>query len=627
MSITDCTMIRVVAYFRMSDPKQEASIPEQKAWLASILGRESLDVVAEFMDAGIPGDEIQSRPGLQDLLAYCEREHREGRPVQALVCWEFGRFSRANSYRTAAIICRLMDAGVTRVLTNKGWIDFTNARDRLIQNLEQDLTNSGYAKKVSESVTRSCASRARKGQWTGGRTPYGYIVGPDHHLALGAPEHAEAVSDLFIAYDQTDTSLNRQAARLNKQGVPSPAHLHAMEAEAELVRLKARGEQIDPAHLDPGEPVRKRLERLHRVAAQKGKPWTKSSVWTILSNPLYTGDFYYGRRQAGKYHTVSKEKGSQERGVVLTKNGKVAQVENDASEWFITPDTHPALVSREAFERVKGKLLAANLAAPEETRRKRRNLDWPLSGLLECADCHGLMYGLTVPMGAKKNGQEQRAELRKYACGTYLEHGRGRCHFNAVLEEEVMNLIFTGLQERLSDPKTMDAIRRACQAARKGRKKDVASRSSALRKLEAQLKKDIRQGLENLGRLPPELLDDVAGQVLRWKEERTAALAELQELDALAAKADEEDRQVDAAIEAFRLLSEEILAAEELSEVRETLGPLVERVEMRFGHKPLGKGERTKSTLTSLTVHFKDVGTLLKPVRVSLERLATGRRG
>jgi DNA invertase Pin-like site-specific DNA recombinase len=610
--------IPTVFYGRMSDDKQETSIPEQQEWLAGVKVRENLDVVAEFYDPGIPGDEIRHRPGLQDLLAYCEREHQAGRPVEAMACWEFGRFSRANSYRTAAVICRLMDAGCFRVLTNRGWIDFRDQRDRVIQNLEQELSNSGYARKLSEQITRSCASRAREGKWTGGRPPYGYAVGKDRKLTHGDPAHAAAVSGLFADYDQGDTSLPRLAAALNDRGVPSPAHVRALDALARLLRLKEQGQPTDPGSLDPRDPRKKRLEQLHRVAGQKGKPWTKAAVWSVLVNPLYTGDFYYGRRRQGKYHTVSKDRGAREWQPEYTRTGRLRQIDLPPEEWLVVPDTHPALVSREVFDRVQTKLQSNNLRAGEgRGKRKRRNLDWPLAGFLECADCGGPMYGLTVPVGRKKDGQEKRAELRKYACGTYLERGRDCCHYNAALEDEVMKLIFLGLQRRLSDPRTLADLRRSCEAVRKGRKKSVASHATSLRKKADWLEKDIRQGLENLGRLPAELLDDVAGQVMRWKDERAQALAELQEIDAAAAKADEEDRLVDRAMNAFQVLSEKVQKAKGLPQVREALAPLVERVEVRFDHEQLGKGKRTRSTFSSLTVHFRDVGTLLAPVTLA----------
>ena len=73
--------IRAVGYYRMSTTKQEASIPEQKEWGASACAKHGIRLVAEFDDPGIPGSEIDSRPGLMKTLEYCERQTETGAAV------------------------------------------------------------------------------------------------------------------------------------------------------------------------------------------------------------------------------------------------------------------------------------------------------------------------------------------------------------------------------------------------------------------------------------------------------------------------------------------------------------------------------------------------------------------
>src|SRR5262245_54770868 len=99
-------------YYRMSDPKQEASIPEQREWAHRAAPQHGIALRREFEDQGIPGDEIARRKGLQALLDYCERQFKAGDPVVTVVCWDSDRFSRANSFTTAAVLDRLMAAGV-----------------------------------------------------------------------------------------------------------------------------------------------------------------------------------------------------------------------------------------------------------------------------------------------------------------------------------------------------------------------------------------------------------------------------------------------------------------------------------------------------------------------------------
>src|SRR5262245_20282830 len=94
--------IRAVAYYRMSEDRQEASIPQQQQWAERACPKNGVELVRAFKDEGIAGDEIATRKGLQDLLAFCEQRHKTGRPVEAVVVWDSDRFSRANSFATAA---------------------------------------------------------------------------------------------------------------------------------------------------------------------------------------------------------------------------------------------------------------------------------------------------------------------------------------------------------------------------------------------------------------------------------------------------------------------------------------------------------------------------------------------
>src|SRR5438128_2230875 len=131
--------IPAAAYYRMSTDKQEASIPEQKAWVAQAAPQNGVIVVKEFQDDGITGSEIGRRGGLMDLITYAESHPGE---VEAVIVWDADRFSRANSIKTAAILDRLMEAGISRILTAEGWIDFHNDVDRVLYHFRQDLTRA-----------------------------------------------------------------------------------------------------------------------------------------------------------------------------------------------------------------------------------------------------------------------------------------------------------------------------------------------------------------------------------------------------------------------------------------------------------------------------------------------------
>src|SRR5262245_43190776 len=108
MSVTNGAPVPAVAYYRMSEDKQAASIPEQQGWAERACATHHVEIVRPFRDEGIAGDEIAARKGLQDLLAFCVGRHEAGRPIAAIVCWDADRFSRANSFATAAVLDQLM---------------------------------------------------------------------------------------------------------------------------------------------------------------------------------------------------------------------------------------------------------------------------------------------------------------------------------------------------------------------------------------------------------------------------------------------------------------------------------------------------------------------------------------
>src|SRR5262252_5125823 len=176
MSSVDSNRPRAVFYGRRSTKgkrkhdgreRQEASIADQLKWAGPECERRGYLVVREFVDEGVRGAAIESRPEFQALLAFCEAEADAGRPLDVLVNWNGDRFSRANSIRTNSVLDRLMGAGVTLMLTQRGLIDFENTTDRMVYNIEQDAAREGLSRTISENVSRAMRQRAMKGEWLG----------------------------------------------------------------------------------------------------------------------------------------------------------------------------------------------------------------------------------------------------------------------------------------------------------------------------------------------------------------------------------------------------------------------------------------------------------------------------
>src|SRR5262245_29700939 len=125
-----------VLYARCSDPRQDTSVEEQLAWGRPAAARENVELGRIFTDQGIPGDESDPRPGLQEMLAFLEKRAERGDPVEAMVTWDMDRFSRANSLQTAGTLARVVESGAGRVLVPEGWIDLHSDADLLMQHVK-----------------------------------------------------------------------------------------------------------------------------------------------------------------------------------------------------------------------------------------------------------------------------------------------------------------------------------------------------------------------------------------------------------------------------------------------------------------------------------------------------------
>jgi DNA invertase Pin-like site-specific DNA recombinase len=569
---------RTLEYGRNSDEKQDTSLENQRDWAARAARQYNLDVLRRFEDPDIPGDEIELRQGLQALLAYAEDLYRKGQPAEVLLNYDGDRFSRANSIPTGYLLYRLTKAGVTKMITAEGVIDFENETDRIVYNLKQDAARASYSPLMSGRVAEGMRLTAREGKWCGGNVPYAYVIGNDGRLALGDPAEVETVGWMFQTYDLTETSIRRMVEELTRRGAPPP-----------------------------------------RPSSKRRKPrWTKSNVWGILTNPLYTGDFHYGRRTQGKFHAVTKS-GAAKRKAVKTKKGYVKRTVHPDGAEIIKRDNHPALVTRERFDRVQAKLEHNNSMGPANRGKKRRNLDWPLSGKACCGDCGAPMWGLTVPVGRNK-----RAEVRKYSCSTYHEHGRGACHFNAAKEAEILPLVAQAIRWRFSDPETREAIRQRWQQDRQQRQSDGPERLASLRRRIARLVELQQGGREKLALCGSKIAADMVRDLEQWKAEQEALEQEVGKLEHAAAVVEEDDRLIAEVLEAFDKLGELVNDVADEAELTRAIAAYVERVELHFTQVELA--ERRLSHFAKVTVHFRPLGAILEPLSVSLATSAPASR-
>jgi site-specific DNA recombinase len=247
-------LIPAVAYLRMSDKKQDKSIPDQKAEIEKYAAANGYQILRWYRDDGISGAETIKRVGFQSLILAAQQD----RDFEVIIVWDQDRFSRFDPMEANYYWYILRQAGVRIVTVATGELDFSDLGGWLAASVAQH-GKAQYLRDLSRNVLRGRVAKARQGKWQGNRAPYGYQIVNGGDLAIATDGTAEVVKRIFDAYAETDSSLCDIANDLNVEGIPSPS----------------------------------------------GRKWNQSSVGTILRRECYyTGKMLQLRTPKGKFYSV-----------------------------------------------------------------------------------------------------------------------------------------------------------------------------------------------------------------------------------------------------------------------------------------------------------------------------------
>jgi site-specific DNA recombinase len=167
---------------------------------------------------------------------------------------------------------------------------------------------------------------------------------------------------------------------------------------------------------------------------RSGAEWCNTGVYYILSNEVYTGVTIFN---AYRYNKPGGEKPHKE-----------IRVEN----------THPAIVSRDDFERIRAFLRARR---PQVNNAKTLNSDYLLSGIAYCATCGAKLIGTNAKGG----------RFLYYGCQTYLKRGRAACDAGLISKSFLEEQVVTGLRDEvLTDEKLSTLIRLVNEERAKSRR-------------------------------------------------------------------------------------------------------------------------------------------------------------
>lgn len=322
--------------------------------LAAKMGLTVDDVYEEV----VSGDSIEGRPQIQNLLRAIE-----GRMYTGVFCVDIDRLARGDTI-DQGIIARAFRLSETKIITPKKVYDPNSEFDEEYFEFELFMARREF-KIIGRRIQRGRIESAKEGRFIGSAAPYGYnkvkIKGDKGYTLEPNPTEAKVVQLIYEMY------------------------------------LKGDGKMVIAKKLD-----------LMGIKPRSGKPWSSSTVVSILKNPVYIGKVRWG------YRKYTKE---------LTEGSVIKHREKNENCVYVD-GLHPPLISEDDFNRVQ-QTLRQRTAAPVKADLSLKN---PLSGLIYCGKCGAAMTRL---------GENSRCRSATIKCSNrYCDTVASKLHLveNAVID-------------------------------------------------------------------------------------------------------------------------------------------------------------------------------------------------
>src|SRR5438132_4156374 len=308
-----------------------------------------------YDDGGFSGGNIE-RPALQDLLG----DLRAGR-IDIVVVYKVDRLTR--SLADFARLVELFDAEAVSFVSVTQQFNTTSSMGRLTLNVL--LSFAQFEREVTgERIRDKIAASKKKGMWMGGNVPLGYDA--SKRTLVVNPTEAETVRRIFALY-------------------------------RELGGVRRVKEEVDRLGLTTKSTTTANGNK------RGGKPLSRGHIYSLLSNPIYTGQI--------------------------------------AHKGQLYPGHHPALIDGETWIAVRDQLVANASRHQSKSTAAEPSL---LAGLLTDAQGERL-----TPSHAVKNGRRYRYYL---AAALITEAGTDRAQGWRLAAREIEEPVIRILADALTSP-------------------------------------------------------------------------------------------------------------------------------------------------------------------------------
>lgn len=312
---------KAALYVRVSTQYQidKDSLPVQRSELINYC-KYALDINSYevFEDAGYSAKNTD-RPAFQQMMARL----RTGE-FSHLCVWKIDRISR-NLIDFSEMYVELKKLGITFVSKNEQFDTSSAMGEAMLKiilvfaELERNMT--------SERVKAVMISKARDGQWNGGKVPFGYNWDKESKTFSINENEAVVVNHIYDLYEK-EQSLLLVSRTLNERG----------------------------------------------FVTRRGLAWNPTTVSIILKSEFYTGKYTYNK------YGVDPDTGKVSR-----------QIIKDESEWVVVENHHPAIIDPVRQAEVSTVLERNRRSNNRDGKKYVRKHTHIFAGILYCAYCGGQM--------------------------------------------------------------------------------------------------------------------------------------------------------------------------------------------------------------------------------------------
>jgi len=327
-------------------------------------------LVDEFSDDGYTGLDYE-RPGFQKMMAQIKKEK-----INCLIVKDFSRLGRDYLENCRYIERIFPQMGIRFISINDGYDSAAERMpsDHIIVPFK-NLMNETYSRDTSVKIRSHMLVKREEGDFIAPFAVYGYKKDRENtNLLIPDPYASKVVAEIFCMKIK-GMSQKGIADHLNDQGILPPLEYKAYTGS-----------------------------RFRTSFKRKDKPeWSENMIARILSNRVYTGVVEQGKVKKVNYKTNRRKS-------VPRK------------EWIVCNDKHQPVVDKFVFDIVQHLLETDTRVAPG------REVLYPFSGLLYCADCK-------MPMIRKRDKQGAK-EYIYYICSSWKNNGGCSSHR---INEKVLN--------------------------------------------------------------------------------------------------------------------------------------------------------------------------------------------